>query len=174
MYVGRVSAEKGWPALVELAARLPQLRLRVLGDGPDLAALREAVRARGLEQRVTLVGAVSSARVAEELATADVLVLPSVHEELGSVLLEAMAAGVPAVAYAVGGVPEAIEHERTGLLVEPGDVGALAAAVARAHIDGRLRERARSEGRRRARERYDAGAQAPRLAAIYREVARCG
>lgn len=172
VYAGRVSAEKGWRTLVELAVALPDACVRVLGDGPELASLRRLAHERGLGDRMAFAGAVPADQVPAELAAADAVVLPSEHEELGSVLIEAMAAGVPAVAYAVGGVPEAIVDGETGLLVAPGDAAALADAVRRALSDEALRGRARQAGPRRARERHDATAASQRLAALYADVAR--
>jgi 2-deoxystreptamine N-acetyl-D-glucosaminyltransferase/2-deoxystreptamine glucosyltransferase len=171
-YVGRVSAEKGWPALLRIAEALPEVRLLVVGDGPDLPALRAQATARGISARMTLTGAVAAEEVPAALATAHVLVLPSEHEELGSVLIEAMAAGLPSVAYAVGGVPEAIVDGVTGILVPPGDAAALAAAVARALGDEDLLARAREEGPRRASERHGVEAASRRLVALYEELAR--
>jgi glycosyltransferase involved in cell wall biosynthesis len=100
-----------------------------------------------------------------------VLVLPSAHEELGSVLIEAMAAGLPAVAYDAGGPSEVIEPEITGLLVGAGDVEAMATAVARVLDDDELRQRARLEGPRLAKERFDARAACALLVDLYRELA---
>ncbi len=173
LFVGRVSREKGWPALVELADRLRDrgLRVRICGDGPDLPALREAVAARGLEASFTFDGVVGHGQVADAMARADVLVLPSEHEELGSVLVEGMAAGLPAVASDVGGVGEAVVSGVTGLLVPPGDHAAFASAVERALDDDQLRARARDEGPAIALERFDVAVASGRLAALYARLA---
>ena len=160
-YVGRTSAEKGWEDLAELHRRLDDVHLLVCGGGPDLARLRAAVDA----SRATFTGPVDA--VGAALAAADVLVLPSRHEELGSVLLEAMAAGIPSVAYAVGGTPEAIREGETGLLVPAGDVEALAGAVRRALSDDALRRSAREAGPRLAMEHHEPAAAAARLERIY-------
>lgn len=175
LYVGRVSAEKGWPVLVELAARLRgrQAVVRVVGDGPDLPSLRDRAAAADLGDAMRFSGALPAAGVAEAMAAADVLVLPSVHEELGSVLLEAMAAGLPSVAFAVGGVSEAVVDGTTGLLVAPGDVDAFVAAVCHILDDPAVGERARRAGPPLARERHDVAASGERLAAVYAEVVAC-
>jgi glycosyltransferase involved in cell wall biosynthesis len=94
------------------------------------------------------------------LASLDVLVLPSAYEEMGSVLTEAMASGLPVVASDVGGIPEVVRHGETGLLVPPGDVDALAAALDRLVADAGLRARLSAGARARA-----AGYAWPRLAA---------
>jgi glycosyltransferase involved in cell wall biosynthesis len=80
----------------------------------------------GLDQRVTFMGAMPQAELAELMARAQVLVLPSLSEGLGRVLLEAMACGTPVIGSAVGGIPEIIQEGTTGFLIPPGDVGALA------------------------------------------------
>ena len=116
IYVGRISREKGWPALVTLADKLADIPLHVLvcGDGDDRSALATAVREHGLESAFTFADAVSRDEVAAAMGCATLLVLPSSHEELGSVLIEAMASGLPAVAYEVGGTAEALVDGVTG------------------------------------------------------------
>jgi 2-deoxystreptamine N-acetyl-D-glucosaminyltransferase/2-deoxystreptamine glucosyltransferase len=100
------------------------------------------------------------------LAALDVLVLPSAYEEMGSVLVEAMAAGLPVVASAVGGIPEVVQDGVTGLLVPPGDADALAAALDRLVADPALRARLAAGARAHAR-RYAWPELAARVAAVY-------
>ncbi len=166
LYVGRVSAEKGWADLPGLVAAVDGLHVVVCGDGPEMAALRACAG-----PRLHVLGAVPADAVAVAMGAADLLVLPSRFEELGSVLLEAMSLGVPGVAYDVGGTSEAIVPDVTGLLVAAGDTRALAEAVRRIVADAELRERAAQEGPRIARERYDQPAIAARLLAVYAEIA---
>lgn len=166
LYAGRVSAEKGWRDLIELAAALPDLHVVIAGDGPEMDELRACAG-----ERLHIAGALSHEEVAAAMAVADVLVLPSRFEELGSVLIEAMAAGLPSVAYDVGGVAEAMAPDVTGLLVAAGDTAALVGAVDRAVTDAALRERTRREGPRIARERYSQAALGVRLARLYEELA---
>jgi len=172
VFVGRVSREKGWPALVAAAQTMTDLNLQVIvcGDGPDLPDLRARVQALGLEARFTLAGAVSHDDVAGALELGSLLVLPSAHEELGSVLIEAMAAGVPSVAYDVGGTAEAIEPGVTGVLVPAGDERALLAAIRYALTDPELRGSAAARGPQKAQAEYDAASGARRLAELYREL----
>ena len=152
MFVGRLAAQKGVSILIDAAAQLRTAGARVVlvGDGPSRRALERQARRAAVDDRVTFAGFVPHAAVAAVLAHADVLVLPSVYEELGSVLLEAMQAGVPIVATAVGGVPEALGP--AGVLVPPGDPVALAAAVDAVLGDpasaARLRELARERAAR--------------------------
>ncbi len=140
--VGRLSQEKGHADLVAALGHLRSLapdlsfRLVLVGDGPERTRLEEDARARGLSERVVFAG--HHADVRPFYALADVLVLPSYSEGSPNVLLEAMAAGLPVVATAVGGVPEIVEHEESALLVAPRDEQALAAAVARILSDAPL------------------------------------
>jgi glycosyltransferase involved in cell wall biosynthesis len=100
---------------------------RVVGDGPRRAELEALVRARGLERHITFLG--HREDVAQLLIEADVFALPSRSEAFPNGALEAMAAGLPVVASAVGGLLDLIEHGHTGLLAEPGNPEAFAAAL---------------------------------------------
>jgi glycogen(starch) synthase len=157
-YVGRLAAQKRVDRLVEAFGRIREpASLVVVGDGPDRA--RVHALAAGLP-RVHLTGFVEHTAVPAVLASLDVLVLPSAYEEMGSVLTEALASGLPVVASDVGGIPEVVRHGETGLLVPPGDVDALAAALDRLAADPALRARLSAGARARA-----AGYAWPRLAA---------
>jgi 2-deoxystreptamine N-acetyl-D-glucosaminyltransferase/2-deoxystreptamine glucosyltransferase len=166
LYAGRVSREKGWPDLVALAIALPELHVVVCGDGPDRAALEGC----GVEN-MHLAGVLPTGDVAAAMAGADVFVLPSVFEELGSVLIEAMAAGLVSVAYDAGGIAEAVEPDVTGLLVPPADTAALISTVSRVLADDALRDRAREEGPGIVRARFDQAQIAARIVALYEELA---
>lgn len=139
--VGTLHEVKGQANLVEacrlLVAEGRDVRCTLVGDGPDRAALEEQVERAGLGGRVGITGRVARPDVVAVLEEADVLVAPSVpssdgrREGLPVVVLEAMAVGVPVVASRLSGIPEAVEHEVTGLLVPPGDAAAIAAAIGR-------------------------------------------
>jgi glycosyltransferase involved in cell wall biosynthesis len=101
------------------------------------------------------------------LAAADVVALPSLQEGLGVAALEAMAAGRPVVGSRVGGLAEAVIHERTGLLVLPGDPHALALALARVARDAALRARLGAAGRAHVLERYTLARMAEGTLACY-------
>jgi N-acetyl-alpha-D-glucosaminyl L-malate synthase BshA len=100
-------------------------RLILVGDGPDALVAREMGQEFGIHDRINFIGIVD--RVAPLLARADLFLLPSSTESFGLVALEAMASGVPVIASNVGGIPEVIEHERTGFLAPVGDVDAMSA-----------------------------------------------
>ncbi|MBU1049860.1 N-acetyl-alpha-D-glucosaminyl L-malate synthase BshA [Candidatus Bipolaricaulota bacterium] len=99
-------------------------RLILVGDGPDAIVAREMGQELGILDRIKFIGIVD--RVAPLLARADLFLLPSSTESFGLVALEAMASGVPVIASDVGGIPEVVEHGRTGFLAPVGDVDAMA------------------------------------------------
>ncbi|HWC11997.1 MAG TPA: glycosyltransferase family 4 protein [Acidimicrobiales bacterium] len=153
LFVGRLSAQKGVDGLLRAMTLLRSgAPLVVVGDGPKRGELERLATRVGLRSRTWFTGFVPHARVPAYLHHADVLVLPSRYEELGSVLIEALAAGTPVVATAVGGIPSAALDGETGLLVPPGDVTSLAAAIDRVLDDPVLATRLGATGRRRAAE----------------------
>jgi glycosyltransferase involved in cell wall biosynthesis len=118
-------------ALAELARRGEEVpRLRVVGDGPERAKLEDQARWTGA--RVEFVGALPQERVAEEMAAAEILVVPSREEALGLAPLEAMAAGCVPVVSAIGGLAESVTDGVTGFTCRPEDPGDLADALRRA------------------------------------------
>jgi glycosyltransferase involved in cell wall biosynthesis len=147
--------------------------LVLVGDGPDRALVRRLVACSPARERITEIGFVDHAAVPAVLASLDVLVLPSDYEEMGSVLTEAMAAGLPVVASDVGGIPEVVRHGETGLLVPPGDVDALAAALDLLVGDPALRGRLAAGARARARA-YSWPVLAGRVAEVYQRVLGAG
>jgi glycosyltransferase involved in cell wall biosynthesis len=137
-FTGRLSPEKG---VRELAAATDGMNLVVTGDGP----LRDLVPTRGFVSRAEL------ERCYERAA---VVVCPSLSEGFGVVCAEAMAHGKPVVASAVGGLANLIEDGKTGILVPPGDVQALRAAIVSLLEDGNLRRRLGAAARERIEEFY--------------------
>lgn len=128
LYVGRLSAEKGVAALVE-AVTGTGVPLKVVGDGPARDEITQLVAGRP-EANVELVGAVARRDVAGLMAGARFVVVPSIcYENFPVVLAEAFAAGTPAIASRIGGIPGIVDDGRTGVLVSPGDVLALRDAI---------------------------------------------
>lgn len=132
LYLGRLVREKGLYELIEglqlARSRGAAAELILAGDGPEAAALSEAVAAGGREP-VGFVGPVHGPDKLTLLRWADVLALPSYSEGLPYALLESMAAGVPAIATRVGAIPEVVAHGVNGLLLEPHSAPAIAAAI---------------------------------------------
>ncbi len=174
LFVGRLYPEqKGLGPLLEafaLVAPEKRAELRLVGEdwgGADL--VRRLAAARGVAERVVLRGPLSRAALLEEYAAADLLVLPSLFEPFGIVLLEAMAAGLPVVASRVGGVPEVVEEDRTALLVPPGDPLALARALERVLDEAELARDLGRRGRLRV-EAFSWERLAPRWVALFEEL----
>lgn len=166
-YVGRLAPQKRPDVLVEAFGLMRErAELVVVGDGPDRALVERAVEASPARDRITLRGFVAHDAVPGVLAALDVLVLPSAYEEMGSVLTEAMAAGLPVVASDVGGIPTVVRDGVTGLLVPPLDPPALAAALDRVVGDAALRARLAAGARARADE-YAWPRLAGRVAGVY-------
>jgi glycosyltransferase involved in cell wall biosynthesis len=138
-------------AAAALAPRYPDVRFLIVGETspPDpryLEQLHALSRSLGVAKAVTFTGLRSD--VPSVLGAADVAVMPSLNEALSNVLLESMAAGAPVVATRVGGTPEALIDGETGLLVPPGDAGAIAGAVSRLLDDRELARRLGCAARR--------------------------
>jgi N-acetyl-alpha-D-glucosaminyl L-malate synthase BshA len=127
MHISNFRPVKRTEDVVRVFARVREradVRLVLVGDGPEYPRTRELVETLGLQDSVRYVGVVDE--VASLLKAADVLLLPSETESFGLVALEAMASGVPVVASDVGGLPEVVEHGVTGFLAPVGDVDAMA------------------------------------------------
>jgi glycosyltransferase involved in cell wall biosynthesis len=170
--IGRLSREKGHADLVRALGRLRRARpdidfkLLVVGEGPERARVERAAADEGIAGRVVFAGQVGDVR--PYYAAADVLALPSHSEGSPNVLLETMAAGVPAVAAAVGGVPEIATHELTALLVAPRDPAAMAESLARLLTDARLAGELAANASALVAESYSPEAYARSLFGIYR------
>jgi glycosyltransferase involved in cell wall biosynthesis len=176
--VGTLHEVKGQTHLVEacrlLAARGVGLRCDLLGEGPDRGALEAQVERAGLAGRVRLLGTCTRPEVAARVAAADVVVAPSVptrsgrREGIPVALMEAAACGRALVASRLSGIPELVEDGKTGILVPPGDAGALADALERLARDPGLRARLGREARARALAEFDLATNAAQLARRFR------
>jgi glycosyltransferase involved in cell wall biosynthesis len=167
--VARLAEVKGQRALLRA---LPQLETTAVFVGRDLetggayeTALQEEAASLGVAERVVFAG--YRADVPALLAGCDVFCLPSSAEGMPLVVLEAMAQGKPVVATAVGGTPELVVHGETGLLVPPGDVDALAAALAQLLADPERARRMGEAGRARVERDFGVAALAERVLELY-------
>ncbi len=172
--VGNVLPSKGHTHLVAaaglLAPSLPGLRVAIVGRLEEAApAVRAAIAAHGLERYVALLG--QRRDVAALLAAADLFVLPSLWEGLPLALLEAMAAGTPVVATAVGGTPRVVEDGVMGRLAPPGDTAGLASAIGAMLADPKGARRMALAGQTHVRATYGADTWADHLEEIYDRVA---
>jgi len=155
--VSRLNREKGVDILIEAFARVhkqaPEAELVLVGDGVERTALGKQAAGLGVAEHVQFLGTRDD--VPALLATFDVFVLPSRTEGLPMALLEAMAAGLPIVATAVGGVPQAIRHRETGLLVPAEKPEALAESLMSLFGNTTLRQSLGHAARRRFLEEYE-------------------
>ena len=177
VHVARLVEKKGTSYLIrafaEVAKRIPELRLNIIGDGPLLPELRVLARELGVESSVSFLGALPHAEVRRQLGQSTVLVLPSVTaangdaEGLGMVLLEAAAMGVPTVATRHGGIPEAVRDGETGILVAERNVEELADAIYLLLRDEGLRGRMGAQARQMVERDFDIAKQSRALEGIY-------
>lgn len=171
--VGRFSEEKGHRFLIEAMSRvrrrLPEARLVLVGYGALLESLRGSAAALGLGSAVTFAGERDSA---EMLPSFDLFVQPSLYESQGLALLEAMAAGIPAIATAVGGVGDVVQEGQTGFLVPPADPDALAQAIVRLWNSPEEARGVAGRAAARVREAFSSQRMLESYASLYREVAR--
>ena len=181
LFVGRLVERKGVTHLIEAVRRMPPdvgARLVVIGEGPERSALEAQAREAGMAERVEIRGRVSDAELRAAYAASDALVLPSIldargdTEGLGVVLLEAMSYGVPVVASDIGGITDIVEHDKSGLLVPPGDVPHLAQALERLARDPALASRLGAAGARRVRSAFGWPEIMAKWDAVYRSPAR--
>jgi glycosyltransferase involved in cell wall biosynthesis len=176
LFTGRLIQRKGVEYLIrtvpELLAKRP-LEVVITGDGDQRASLEALSRSLGLEKTIQFLGFVSNERLAQEYARCDVWVNPSIIDDrgdtegLGVGAIEAYAYGKPVVASAVGGIPDAVRHRVTGLLVPQKDVNALGAALGEL-IDNRLlAARLGKQGREFAQQRFDWDTLTEQMESIY-------
>lgn len=164
----RLTGQKGQRHLLRAAAGIPGARLVFAGDGPDRPMLEAEAAALGLDGRVVFLGHRSD--VPSLLSIADVVVLPSLWEGLPLAVLEAMAAGRPVVATAVGGLREVITPGRDGLLVEPGCPAAIADAVNWLLADPARSLRMGEAARVAVEERFSTARMCAEVAAVYEDA----
>jgi glycosyltransferase involved in cell wall biosynthesis len=168
--VARFSPEKGLDVLIDAFAELERGRLVLIGDGDERQRLETQVEARGLVDRVKFAGWVTGPWAAQW--SLDALVVPSRSEGFGLAVVEAMLAGIPVIATDVGGLPELIQQDRTGLLVPPDDPGAMATAITRV-MDDRAEALERADtAQQEARRRFSPEQMAAGYEALYEDKAR--
>jgi glycosyltransferase involved in cell wall biosynthesis len=152
--VGTIGFRKGQAVLIEAFAKIagnhPDWRLRIVGRvaQPEYMEQIKALSAVSkLGNRLEFAGAVSDAEIIRTISTAAIFTIPSFSEGLGLTLQEAMFYGCGCIGSRVGGIPDLIEHERTGLLVDAGAVDELADALERFMVDWQFRERCGTDAR---------------------------
>lgn len=155
-YAGRMVPVKDVPTLLTAfataQAAVPSLRLVLAGDGPGRPAAEALAATLGISDRITWAGWISN--LAEFYAALDIFALSSVNEGTPVAAIEAMAASLPVVSTAVGGVPDVVQHGASGLLAPSGDANALADAIIQLARDADLRRTMGRTGRERALVHY--------------------
>lgn len=163
--VGQLKEKKGYAVLLDACAALMRdgrvFTCTIVGEGPDRADLERRIAELGLESVVELTGALGHDAVMTAYQQASVFVLPCLttadgdRDGIPNVIIEAMASGLPVVSTRHSGVPEAVDHGVTGLLVAPGDAVELTAALAEVLDDAGLRRRLGTAGYERAADCFD-------------------
>jgi 2-deoxystreptamine N-acetyl-D-glucosaminyltransferase/2-deoxystreptamine glucosyltransferase len=171
-YVGRVAHEKGWPHLLTVAEQLADLSptFLVVGDGPQRERMERELTRAGRRDQFVVTGFLPHAQVPAALALIDVLVMPSIHEELGGSAVEAILAGTPVAAFAVGGLRSTIGAVTPDLLAEPGDAAGLAGIVRRVLADRPSVVDRLVAARDTTARSFDADAARDRMLECYRDV----
>jgi glycosyltransferase involved in cell wall biosynthesis len=178
LFVGNIAANKGiltvFQAVLALRARIPAILLRIVGRGDDelVDELKARAGANGASHNFDFVGFLEDRDMLPALyRDADVFCSPADHEVgVANVYIEALASGCPVVAGDTGGAPEAVEHERSGLLVRPGDEVAVANALTRILDQPRLHESMARAARTRAEEYFAVGPYVNRVLDCYHEA----
>ena len=162
--IGRLIAKKGFANLIRACALLVEhgtsFRCEIFGEGPLENQLRALIEDLGLQERIQLPGPKPQHELRIRLANANVFVLPSVPEAEGgmdnlpTVIMEAMATGLPVVSTTIGGIPEMVIANETGLLVQPEDTAALAGAIKKVTNDRSLGQRLGRAGYERAQKLF--------------------
>jgi glycosyltransferase involved in cell wall biosynthesis len=179
--VASLETHKGHTYLIKACAELKKrdvaFRCLLVGEGNCRRALESLIRARGLVDQVQLLGRQDRDRIAALMHEADVLTLQSVmtpsgmSEGIPVSLMEAMAAGLPVIASSIRGIPELVEHGRTGLLIPDGDAVALTEALMKIYSSPELARALGSRGRERVIQNYNLRANTQLKALLFEEGA---
>jgi glycosyltransferase involved in cell wall biosynthesis len=173
LFVGRLQETKGLMLLIAALHLLKDKawRAEIVGDGPLRQEAQALITRLGLEHRITLCGTLPPAQVDEHYQRAYLVVMPSlIPESFGLVGIEAMAFGKPVVAFASGGITEWLVDQDTGLVVERGNVGALAEKLGQLLDNPTLAQAMGARGRERVERSYRPTTHLARLGALYEEV----
>lgn len=176
LFVGILERRKGLQFLLNAMALLrrdfPQMRLRVVGQGPSGPELQRLARRLGFGDRIVFLGHVEDLELERLYASSGIFAFPSLQEGFGFAPLEAMAHGLPVVTTTAGSLPEVVQD--AAICVPPGDPEALAGALRRLFEDAPLREALAARGREHVMRAFSWDATAQRLLDLYRSLAARG
>ena len=179
LFIGRLIAWKGVNHLIaamnEVILRVHNVQLKIIGNGPARAELKQLTRMMKISSHVQFLDNIDRGQLLLHYKKADLFVLPSITvdgqtEGLGVVLLEGMASGVPVIGSNTGGIPDIIDDGVNGLLVPPGDPEALASAIMKILNNHELAEKFAQEGLRTVKERFSWDKISDQFIEIYQEV----
>jgi glycosyltransferase involved in cell wall biosynthesis len=171
LLVGRLDMVKGHHIAIEAMANetiSPDIHLHLLGLGPREEELRDLADSLGVAQRIHMLG--FRRNVYDYIAYCDAVLMPSLHEGLPYILLEAMAFATPIIASRVGGLAEVLQDEATGLLIPPQDVTALAQAIRQLHDNPALGSQLGERARHLQQTKYSLEAMTKSYLAVYRTL----
>jgi len=172
--VGRLSAEKGhWiaiKALSELTEEFPTLEYHLVGEGTEKEAMRKLASEHGMGNKLVIHGFKTGDELQSFYACAHLFVLPSIAETQGLVLQEAQASGIPVIGSAVGGIPEVIIDNETGLLFKNKDYHDLAEMIRKLILDHALYNKLALSGRNDVMNRFDSSNVGRQLSSVYNEI----
>lgn len=152
-------------AMSEVVAKYPNIKLAIVGEGPERSELENLIKKLNLENHVILLGRKSD--IPKLLKSSDIFVLPSIREAFGLVNLEAMLTPLPIIATKVGGIPEIVTDKKTGFLVETESEKALSEALIKLLSSPKTRQKMALEGQKRVIELFDAKKMAEKYEKIY-------
>jgi glycosyltransferase involved in cell wall biosynthesis len=171
-YIGRLSDEKGLEYLIEAGPILREkdeaIKILIIGDGPKRKELENLTKKKGLEREIFFTGFQNN--IEEWMPVLDIFVLPSLTEGTPMALLEAMSAGIPPIASAVGGVPKVVEDGINGFLVPPGDFQAISAKVIALKKNPELQKKIASEAVNLIKNRFGVHEWCRKIEAQYNEL----
>ncbi len=180
LFVGRLAEKKGVTYLISAmkaaVKAFPDCKLIIVGDGPEKVSLVRQSQQLGISRSIIFAGSIPNQGLPPFYKAADVFILPSIvdssgdTEGLGVVLLEAIAAGTPVVASNVGGIPDVIISNRTGLLVEQKNPDQLAAAIARLLDNPSLRKKLSAAARKHIANNYSWETVAGKFYSVYSSI----
>ena len=173
LYIGRLRPVKGVDygikAFAQALIAQPDMHMALAGEGEQRQHLENLTAELGISEKVSFLGVRND--LANVLSAADSVLMPSLTEGFPRVAIEAMASSKPVIVTRVGGTPEAIIDEQTGILVQPKDIDAMASAITRLVADPDLQSRLGSSARQRTEKHYSAASYVARLDEMYQRWA---